>query len=207
TASLPRRNAPSSAPLDVETRQQRRRASRQRYEAKNLERRREAAKLRMHSTRAAIAEADYTTRRKNYRDQLDAAERERRRIADAESRRVRKQEAESLRKKHAAGTPRKSVKNLAFKTPHKAAKKLRGISSDEEEDSEEEQDGGTQRPLPQLSFEARAPHPARLRCKACGLDDCLGCACMCEVSIHWFDHPDGHFFLDCKSCGGTRLPW
>jgi hypothetical protein len=119
------------------------------------------------------------------------------------------------------------VKNLALKIPHKAAKKLvldaplpkqkprplldavprqRGISSDEEEDSEEEQGGGTQRPLPQLSFEARAPHPARLRCKACGLDDCPGCACMCEVSVHWFDHPDGHFFPDCKSCGGTACP-
>ncbi|KAJ7707054.1 hypothetical protein B0H14DRAFT_3025642 [Mycena olivaceomarginata] len=212
---------------------QRRRASRQRYEAKY------AAKLRMQSTRAAIAEADYTTRRKyqervaahseNYRDRLDAAEREHRRIADAESRHVRKLEAESLRKKHEAGIPGKPVKNPASKTPHKAAKKLvldaplqkpkprpllgpvqrrrRAASSDEDcASDDEEQQGGTQLPLPQLFFEARAPHPARLRCKACGLDDCPGCACMCEVSVRWFDHPGGHFFPDCKSCGGIDCP-
>ncbi|KAJ7869703.1 hypothetical protein B0H14DRAFT_3861110 [Mycena olivaceomarginata] len=120
------------APLDADTRQQRRRASRERYEAKNLEKRREAAKLRMRSTRATIADSDYHTRRRyreraaahseSYRDRLDATEREQRRIADAESRRVRKQEAESLRKKHEAGIPRTPVKNPASKTPHKAAK-------------------------------------------------------------------------------------
>ncbi|KAJ7766267.1 hypothetical protein B0H14DRAFT_2969696, partial [Mycena olivaceomarginata] len=183
---------PHQVRLDAETKQQRRRASRQRYKAKRI----------------IIPRCKYQERvaahSENYRDRLDAAEREHRRIADAESRCVRKLEAESLRKKHEAGIPGKPVKNPASKTPHKAAKKLvldaplqkpkprpllgpvqrrRRAASDDEDcasDDDEEQQGGTQLPLPQLFFEARAPHPARLRCKACGLDDCPGCACMCE---------------------------
>ncbi|KAJ7839250.1 hypothetical protein B0H14DRAFT_2588101 [Mycena olivaceomarginata] len=74
------------------------------------------------------------------------------------------------------------------------------------EDSEDGEDGGTLHPLPQPFFEACAPHPNRLRCKACRLDDCPGCACMCEASTLWFDHPGGHFFRDCKSYGATDCP-
>ncbi|KAJ7809277.1 hypothetical protein B0H14DRAFT_3759971 [Mycena olivaceomarginata] len=204
------------APLDAKTREKCRGASREQYEAKNLEKRCGVGKLRMrrYRERAAAHSESY--------DWLDAAEREQRRIADAESRCARKQEAESLRKKHAAATPCKTTKDPVCKTPHKPAKKVvldplqtqrlgaaprrRGVSSEQEEDSKEEQDGGTQCPLPQLFFEARGPHPARLRCKACGLDGCVGCACMCKVSVHWFDHPDGHFFPECKSCGRTDCP-
>ncbi|KAJ7898171.1 hypothetical protein B0H14DRAFT_2675244 [Mycena olivaceomarginata] len=183
---------PHQGRLDAETRQQRRRASRQRYEAKNLERRREAAKLRM--------------------QRLDAAEREHRCIADAKSRCVRISQEETRSR-----DPRTPVKNPASKTPHKAAKKLvldaplqkpkhRHLLDEDSASDDEEQQGGTELPLPQRFFEARAPHPARLRCKACGLDDCPGCACMCEVSVRWFDHPGGHFFPDCKSCGGIDCP-
>ncbi|KAJ7795925.1 hypothetical protein B0H14DRAFT_3552768 [Mycena olivaceomarginata] len=196
-------------PLQEEERHQLRVASRRRYEEKNKERRREAAKLRMQGTQSKMAEADYHTRRKyrervaahseSYRNRRDTAEREQSRIADTETRRARKQEAKALSKKHARTTQHEPTKTFALKTPRQPAKKLRldappqnqkprpvlsamprrrSISPDSEEDSEEGEDGGPQVPLPQLFFEARAPHPARLRCKACGLDDCPGCACI-----------------------------
>ncbi|KAF8176813.1 hypothetical protein K438DRAFT_1978850 [Mycena galopus ATCC 62051] len=56
-------------------------------------------------------------------------------------------------------------------------------------------------------FARRVP-PARLSCSGCHMEDCIGCACMCEESTVWIDHPDGegHFFPTCKMCGGTDCP-
>ncbi|KAJ7849711.1 hypothetical protein B0H14DRAFT_3452403 [Mycena olivaceomarginata] len=141
------------------------------------------------SVRAAITASDYFTRRKyreraathseNYRDRLDAAQREQGRIADAETRRARKKEARALRRKHAAGhtpapsakltTPCKPAKTAPSKpkpAPAPSASRRRAISPEQE-------DSGDHRPLPVL-FEARAPRPPR--CKACGGEECPGCA-------------------------------
>ncbi|KAF8158740.1 hypothetical protein K438DRAFT_1986161 [Mycena galopus ATCC 62051] len=56
-------------------------------------------------------------------------------------------------------------------------------------------------------FARRVP-PTRKACVGCHMEDCIGCACMCEDSTVWIDHPDGesHFFPNCKKCGGTNCP-
>ncbi|KAJ7832529.1 hypothetical protein B0H14DRAFT_2591981 [Mycena olivaceomarginata] len=166
--------------LDEETRQQLRAASRRRYEEKNKERRREAAKIRMQgvmllphtslmthlllaselalqhqiiSPGASIERRRQLTRRTTAIGELDAAQREQRRIADAETRRARKQEARALKRKHAAAripaphakltTPRKPAKTAPSKSkpaPAPSASHRRPTPPEQEEDTEDGED-------------------------------------------------------------------
>ncbi|KAF8174315.1 hypothetical protein K438DRAFT_1980334 [Mycena galopus ATCC 62051] len=40
---------------------------------------------------------------------------------------------------------------------------------------------------------ARRMPPAHLSCSGCHMEDCIGCACMCEESTAWIDHPTEKF--------------
>ncbi|KAJ7839847.1 hypothetical protein B0H14DRAFT_3697277 [Mycena olivaceomarginata] len=114
--------------LDPDLKQQHLQDSRKRYEERNVERRREAAKLRMQrydhalispnsfhseqstSKRASVAASDYFTRLEyrndaaassaRYRDRKRSQEREERHAANAVKKRARKREEEDIRRKH-----------------------------------------------------------------------------------------------------------
>ncbi|KAJ7900992.1 hypothetical protein B0H14DRAFT_2555793 [Mycena olivaceomarginata] len=192
---------------------------------RNAEKLRQSAQARMQRRRAAIAESDLFTRRKyrkkavaaseRYRDRKAAAEREERCAADCIKQRGRKQEAEALRKKHAS-VPSQALQapvnsicrpglKVAMPWPLRRHASLRDDEDEDADDSSPDNDDSSpsRRPLPPL-FEGRPPCPAV--CRKCGLDGCSGCACMCEESGDWFDHPDGHFFRKCVQCGGDDCP-
>ncbi|KAJ7815080.1 hypothetical protein B0H14DRAFT_3476487 [Mycena olivaceomarginata] len=96
--------------LDPDVKTQNLAESRKHYEEKNIERRRETAKLRMQRKRAEIAASDNSTRRKylgqaasnseRYRDRKHAQEREEQRAADAVIKKARTRKKVELRKKH-----------------------------------------------------------------------------------------------------------
>ncbi|KAJ7798644.1 hypothetical protein B0H14DRAFT_3492338 [Mycena olivaceomarginata] len=102
--------APGRKPLDADIKREHRRLSSAAYEAKNVDKRREAAKLRMRRRRAAIADSDYHTKRKyraraaenseRYRDRKLEEERIERNRAGVDKRRERKLEADNIRASH-----------------------------------------------------------------------------------------------------------
>ncbi|KAJ7796920.1 hypothetical protein B0H14DRAFT_3549500 [Mycena olivaceomarginata] len=110
TSSLPSHMPRGRPRLEPDVKTQNLSDSRKRYEEKNIERRREAAKLRMQRKRAEIAASDNSTRRKylcqaasnseRYRDRKHAQEREERRTANVVIKKARTREKVDLRKKH-----------------------------------------------------------------------------------------------------------
>ncbi|KAF8137743.1 hypothetical protein K438DRAFT_1996771 [Mycena galopus ATCC 62051] len=197
---------PGRKSLDPETKQDHRRVSSAIYEAKNADKRREAAKLRMQRLRAAVANSDYHTRRK-YRAQA---------AAHSEQYCNRKQEADAMRTSHCAAPTASSTQGPT--PPLKRMPRARPLHTSSShrppvgnsQGSEDEVDG-EESDTPRLDdtfFPGRiTPRTAVGRpCPGCGLYDCPSCACMCTESTEWVDHPGGHFFPDCKKCGGTECP-
>ncbi|KAF8132145.1 hypothetical protein K438DRAFT_1998701 [Mycena galopus ATCC 62051] len=98
---------PGRKPLAPETKREHRRLSSAVYEASNVDKRREAAKLRMRRRRETIANSDYHTKRKyraraaehseRYRDRKLEEERVERNSTSIVKRRERKLEADKLR--------------------------------------------------------------------------------------------------------------
>jgi hypothetical protein len=119
----------------------------------------------------------------------------------------RKQEAEALRKKHAPAVsqvPKKSIARPSLKSAPSLPPRRRASLRDDEDEEDNDSNDSPLRHLPPPLFEVRPPWPAV--CRKCGLDGCSGCACMCEESVDWFDHPDGHFFRKCVECRGDDCP-
>ncbi|KAF8187275.1 hypothetical protein K438DRAFT_1764900 [Mycena galopus ATCC 62051] len=218
-------------PLDPETKLQHRRLSSALYEAKNAGKRREGAKMRMRRHREAMSNADHHTRREyraqvaehseNYRRRKLEEELVNSRSAGAVKLRARKLDAEHLRASHqSAATPSLTPQ------PKPSCKRLpvarRASSSQEMPLPSSKRDGTSGDGSGEDSDASNAPYrqsdkpffPARITprtavgrpCKACGLYDCPSCACMCEASSEWVEHPGGHFFPDCKKCGGLTVP-
>ncbi|KAF7348119.1 hypothetical protein MSAN_01764500 [Mycena sanguinolenta] len=218
-------------PLSPETKLQHRQQSLKNYQAKNVERLREAARSRMQRRRAAVAASDLKTR-KTYRFQAalhssDYRYRKRKEeyaaaeVAQHATRKLRKVEANELRARHVA--PQRAAPTHAAPTsiapmplavpgrsgvpsldPHDLPmEELPSFLSDDEEDSP--QPHSDARPYFEDGFSAR-PRPVVQRCRECGDEYCVGCACMCPVSTQWFEHKDGHFFPTCKWCKGQDCP-
>ncbi|KAJ7752161.1 hypothetical protein B0H16DRAFT_1460130 [Mycena metata] len=100
--------------LDPDTKQEHCIAARTRYEDKNVEKRREKARLQMQHKRATIAASDYHTQRK-YRDQAAAAsERYRdRKAADERAESARRLKSKKLARKKEADALRQAALKLA----------------------------------------------------------------------------------------------
>jgi hypothetical protein len=130
----------------------------------------------------------------------------------------RKHEADRLRASHMQAPARKPQPRPGVHQPRKtlpaaASSNPAPVSDGDDADEEESESDGSQasaairrpRALDNAVFPSRV-HPVRTACKGCGLYDCPSCACMCEGSSLWIDHPGGHFFRDCMKCGGTECP-
>ncbi|KAF8173022.1 hypothetical protein K438DRAFT_1772451 [Mycena galopus ATCC 62051] len=222
---------PGRKPLDPETKREHRRLSSALYEAK--QKRRPAARCESiaksdyHTKRKYRARAAEHSER--YRDRKLEEERVERRSAGVVKRRERKLEAENLRASHmqsskpqlphglrqphetlpVASSSRSSSKQV-IPGPISSHKKSGHLSNTDEEDSDSSvvTEAICPRVLDKPVFPACiTPRTAvGTMCKGCGLYDCLGCPCMCKDSPLWIDHPGGHFFPDCKKCGGTDCP-
>ncbi|KAJ7036310.1 hypothetical protein C8F04DRAFT_1258163 [Mycena alexandri] len=113
-------------PLDPSTKEERQRAIRTRYEEKNVEKRRENARLRMQRKRATIASSDYRTQRKYREDAAAASERYRdRKAAEEHAERVRKLKIQKKARKKEADTLHKA----ALKQAAEQAKSTRQAAS------------------------------------------------------------------------------
>ncbi|KAJ7016962.1 hypothetical protein C8F04DRAFT_1201294 [Mycena alexandri] len=206
-------------PLDPSTKEERQRAIRTRYEEKNVEKRRENARLRMQRKRATIASSDYRTQRKYREDAAAASERYRdRKAAEEHAERVRKlkiqkkarkKEADTLHKAalKQAAEQAKSTRQAASSSRKSASRaNVRAVpSSNPAQHATEDMSSGDNRPDIQHLHEDNRPLLARRtftprKCDECDLDDCPGCACMCMVSMEWIEHVGGHFFPICKAC-------
>ncbi|KAF8146271.1 hypothetical protein K438DRAFT_1781143 [Mycena galopus ATCC 62051] len=198
------------------------------WRERNADKRCEAAKLRMQRLRAGIAKSDYHTRRKyraqaaehseQYCDRQAQKERVERGDTDATKHRARKQEADALQASHRAVPttsstqgPRPPPKKMPRACPLHASsfqRALREKSPDNEEDGDGKESDTTCPRIDEPFFPGRiSPCTAVGRpCPGCGLYNCPSCTCMCTESTEWVDHPGGHFFPDCKKCGGTECP-
>ncbi|KAF8169557.1 hypothetical protein K438DRAFT_1774143 [Mycena galopus ATCC 62051] len=223
-------------PLDPQTKLERRKQTIQRYQEKNKDNLREAARLRMRSHRATIANLDFSANWEHRQRVADNSEHYRQRKRDEERKQMLPQNAEkkwarvleqeALRASHTQGL--KTSQKLF--TPAAASKKPRkasglapsstrssspwrpkpnkhhestALTSDHEDEEEPRRFIYTEEPI----FARRMP-PARKACAGCHMEDCIGCACMCDESTAWIDHPDGegHFFPACEKWGSADCP-
>ncbi|KAJ7804986.1 hypothetical protein B0H13DRAFT_1930454 [Mycena leptocephala] len=204
---------PGRPKLNPEVKQQHVEDARKRYEEKNIEKRRAAARLRMQHKREDIAASGFLTRRKYavkaaatsemYRARKQQEQRAQMRVADNVKKEARRREHEELRKKHRPPATRPSSKaptklsrtvrkpraaSPTMPTPaprRPAARALAAAAHDDASDQDLDDEG------PALPHEAppwpdRAPHSQR--CPYCYAEDCVGCACMCESSRSWIQH-------------------
>ncbi|KAJ7800665.1 hypothetical protein B0H14DRAFT_2616022 [Mycena olivaceomarginata] len=121
--------APGRKPLDPDTKRERRRLSSALYEASNVDKRHEAAKLCMRRRRETIANSDYHTKRKyraraaehseQYRARKLQEERVERSCASIVKRRERKHEADRLRVSHMQAPARKPQPRPGVQQPRK----------------------------------------------------------------------------------------
>ncbi|KAF8198666.1 hypothetical protein K438DRAFT_1759326 [Mycena galopus ATCC 62051] len=173
---------PGRKPLDAATKQEHRRLSSALYEAKNADKRRKAAKLRMQCHRAAIANSDYNTRR-NYRAQAaDHSDQYRQRKHQEErvesnraavvKHKARKLEADALRASHQlAAVPSRAPRPKRARMGHRPSPNHRGNSDNgDAEGSDSSQESDTPRcQLDETFFPARITPRTEVGrpCKTC----------------------------------------
>lgn len=95
--------------------------------------------------------------------------------------------------------PRKSA-------PRTLASIMADASDEEEEDGDGDSDNDTRTEHHRLAAPIWSPRVLDVhRCRHCFQDECVGCACLCEESDEWLEHPGGHYFPTC-ACGGQDCP-
>ncbi|KAJ7724935.1 hypothetical protein DFH07DRAFT_783144 [Mycena maculata] len=204
--------------LDPEIKEQRLQESRKRYEQKNLDKRREGAKLRMQRKRATIAASDWRTKFEyhnnaaansaNYRERRRIQEIEERRATSAMKKRARKREEEDVRRKHNPAAKPQPISNAKFlpppaKPPHQhrpsspitstpVPRRKRHLVAEDLNDNPAEEgsdEDGAHHPIEALIWPNRTPQPKR--CPYCFEEHCIG-----------MRHPGPYYAVVCKEWRG-----
>ncbi|KAJ7019750.1 hypothetical protein C8F04DRAFT_1197395 [Mycena alexandri] len=204
-------------PLNPDTKQEHRQATEARYEAKNVEKRREQARLRMQRTQRKYRD-NAAAASERYRDRKAAEERAECAQKLKIKKQARKKEADALRQaalKLAAELVKTKPQDISSskKSPKNprpsSATNVRAVAAARHatEDFSSDEDGiDIQRPhednRPLLARRTFTPR----KCRECDLDNCPGCACMCMVAMDWIEHEGGHFYPPCKACRVEDCP-